>query len=369
MEPSERAASSSQNPQDVNAQQAAIAALRLSLGTQWEQHGAALTRWVERVGVTLETLEASIRQSPSGPVGGRMMFERLSVAQADAWLQAMNAPRPQVVERMLSAAQEFNQPLIVGWDTRGGGLILKLYLNASDASRTTRDALRSSLFPTANPGDTLSVVGLNLSGDTCETKIYQQSKAPPSGISATASEWFSRFETSGLVAGYVSSYVYENDRLKPRAWFAATRSKSGSHKWVEQLPGWSGQDVASATPFEPGQITSVGFSAESDRWTVYFRPPSARTIVWNLSSLMNFSDGTSEIGIYVEPKDEARKSYAVVGSSAISFRVREGAPSGKEVCRLMDWVVQNFERLSNEPAESSRAPLLPPRPWHVVSTD
>lgn len=342
-----------------------VAMIARSLGDAWSARREAILQWVERERITPGALEASIRAGRDGVRGGRMMIERLDASVAASWLCAVGVPRTEIAARLLTVGRRLGLPFIVGWDIGSERPMAKLYLNASDASEKQRARACEALPPSLRTLGAPHVVGLNLHEQGWEVKLYMQHARPPMDAAEPVASWFDRFAERALAAGFVTSYQLERERPVTRAWFVALRSRSEVKALVEQLPGWSAV-VADGIPFTPGAVTSLGFSATSNDWTLYLRPHAVGATSWTLDPCAAFTDGRCEVGIFVEPKEQALDSYAIVGSSAVSYRVRAGVPNGAAIDCLMQWVIQHFDVLE-EPLPRMQIEL--PRPWHVVRPD
>lgn len=329
--------------------------LKRSLGA-WSAHGARIARLLDEYGMGFDVIEASVRHGRGQSCsGGRMMIARLDSRQARAVLSPL-VSLPPIAEKILEVATSERLLTIAGWDVSSRP-VAKLYLNASDASVATRTRARRALIGHTEGPEAPHVIGLNLSHEGTEVKLYEQNAHPWEDTPRPLAEWAATQPASGFVR---STQIGEGGP-RPKAWFVGLRGSAGAF-----APSWPGSDRASiieAAPFEPGRITSVGISSSSaPHWTVYFKP-TGQALSWSLEPVASFSDGTCEVGLYLEPSTPARRAYARTERWSISFRLREGKPRRAMIERLMSWYLETVETHTDDPASHLHSP---PEPWYAV---
>jgi hypothetical protein len=320
--------------------------------------------------------EASVRATPGGTLrAGRMMVEQATPEVLDAIASAVDVTLPPVTARWLELARQESVPLIAGWDLRGGGAerCVKLYVNASDASRAARVRLAAALAPDVAPGgEPAAVVGMNARPDgVAETKLYIQSAdavALANGLGARAEALAATARAEGADAGGVLSLDAVGGALRPRAFFVALREPPDDAGWrcVRSLPGYSLPIVESLLPFAPAPPRSVGISLDDGSWTLYCKPRDSGRAPQALEPAAIFRIGETEVGVFVEPTQQAARAFRRTERHAVSVRVREGDPSPQALEALVDWFTA---RLGASEHDGSRvAPPLadPPPPWRLV---
>lgn len=320
--------------------------------------------------------EASVRGTAGGAVrAGRMMVEQATREVLDAIAHAVDVALPAVASRWLELARQEGVPLIAGWDLRGGGAerCVKLYVNASDASRAARARLCAALAPDiAAGGEPAAVVGMNARPDgVAETKLYIQSAdavALAHGLAARAETLAATARAEGADAGGVLSLDAIGGTLRPRAFFVALREPPEDAEWrcVRSLPGYSRPIVESLLPFAPAPPRSIGVSLDDGTWTLYCKPRDSGRAPQALEPAAIFRIGEAEVGVFVEPTQQAVRAFRRTARHAVSVRVREGDPSPQALEALVDWFTARLG--SSEHDGASIAPPLadPPPPWRRV---
>lgn len=316
-----------------------------------------MARLLEENGIGIDALETSVRGGAGLPAsGGRMMIERLAPELARSLLAPMVA-FPSIADSLLRIATAEGLRVIGGWDTSSRPLV-KLYLNASDASLNVRARVRRELVSSSDEGpEAPHVVGLNVSERDVEVKLYEQRATLWEDTPPALRDWAAAQATSG----FVRSWRLSGERAVPKAWFVGLRGEP-----APSSSGAPGPDLASimeAAPFPPGALTSLGISPPPARWTVYFKALGATAPSWSLDPIACFSDGHSEVGLYLEPMGHAKRAYAQTERWALSYRVREGAPAREEIHRLMAYYLRQVEEHADDPVRHLHSP---PEPWHVI---
>ncbi|APR79828.1 Hypothetical protein A7982_05175 [Minicystis rosea] len=347
---------------------------------------AALGAAVSEVG----QLEASVRGSTAGMRGARVMLERVPFGVVVAVAEALQVALPPAVHRVAEIAAADGLPLIGGWDITTEGPLVKIYLNASDASVTVRRALSERIGRVVPVPDIEAphVIGLNvLRSGRLEVKAYQQdqderriaelagSHAATESQTQRAARLAERALALGACAGAVLCWERDaSGAARPRAFFVATRGGADAaiEQCVADLPGWDGAAVAALLPFAPGPARSIGVALQGpEAWTVYFKPAGGDRPVASLEPLARFRAGDAEVGIFVAPNELVERAFARTGRHALSFRCRHGAPPRRDIEALMAWAarrVQAAEASGQPPARllADTQHQRPPSPWHVV---
>src|SRR5262249_1981205 len=234
-----------------------------------------------RCAIDPASYEASVRCRPGGmPSAGRMMIERAPTAVLTGIAGALDIALPQSATDWLRLAEQEGVPIIAGWDLRGGGAqrCLKLYVNASDASRATRGRLYTQLAPGATSSEPPAVIGLNARADgAVELKFYLQSAdavAVAADVSANARALAAAARAEGADAGGLLSLDVEDRGLRARAFFIALREPPDGTDWrcVRTLPGYDPLALAALMPFSPAPARSIGLSLSDGAWTIYCKP-------------------------------------------------------------------------------------------------
>jgi hypothetical protein len=320
-------------------------------GSDWEGEAERIAAFLANEGVDETRLEASVRGDAGGAArGGRMMVERVRPGLAGALVELLGPCLEEDDDALLSWASARGQPTIVGWDVGRDPPVMKLYVNASDASEALRRELGAVLGLDRAP----HVVGVNLGDEPedRELKIYEQHADAPEGVPEALARW----AVAAPVAGWVVSL--DAPALRPRAYFAALRPTEGAPE-LERLPGWS-EGHAAALPFPIGFAKSVGFDPTGEHWVAYVKPAGAQPAGHDLEPAICLRSPSAEIGIFVEPA--GGRAYARVGDRALSYRVREGAPEPAAIEAAMGWAVATLERAEGGAPEWS----APPEPWEVT---
>ena len=319
--------------------------------------------------------EASVRRGAAGVRAGRMMIEQSSGDLVAAIAAALDMELPAAATRWIESAAVEELPLIAGWDLRHGGgeRTLKLYVNASDASRQKRARLCAALMPELDDREAPAVLGLNARADgSVETKIYLQSSdavALAERVGARASRLATDARAERADAGSVLSLdVGAGGRTSPRAFFIALREPPRD-LWacVRALPGFDADEIGAALPFAPAPPRSVGIALDRDEWTLYCKPRDTGGAPHSLEPATVFRDGNIEVGVFVEPNGTAARAFRRTERSAVSIRVRQGEPIPHHIERLIDWFTERLR--AAEVAGVQPCLADPPSPWHAVDVD
>jgi|SRR5579862_141225 len=316
--------------------------------------------------------EASVRRGAAGVRAGRMMIEQSSGDLVAAIAAALGMQLPTTAARWIESAAVEGLPLIAGWDLRHGGgeRTVKLYVNASDASRQKRARLCAALMPELHDGGAPAVFGLNARADgNVETKIYLQSSdavalAERLGARARRLAADARAERADA-GGVLSLDVATGARTSPRAFFIALREPPRD-LWacVRGLPGFDAEEIRAALPFTPASPRSVGIALDRDEWTLYCKPRDSSGAPHSLEPTTVFRDGDTEVGVFVEPNGMAARAFRRTERSAVSIRVRQGEPIPHHIESLVDWFTERLR--AAEAAEVQPCLADPPPPWHAV---
>jgi len=319
--------------------------------------------------------EASVRGSSTGALrAGRMMIERASTAILEAIAAALDVDLPAVTKQWLDLARRERVYVIVGWDLRTGGhdRCVKVYVNASDASRETRARLRRALLPRVGADGEPAVLGMNVRADgVLETKAYLQSAdavALSRGLDARAGRLAAAAEAEGASAGGVLSYDADDGVLRPRAFFIALREPREKTGWqcVRSLPGYDEGAVEALLPFAPAPPRSVGVSLDDDAWTLYCKPRASGRAPQALEPAAIFRLDGAEIGVFVEPTEHAARAFRRTARHAVSIRVRNGEPTPRELESLVDWFTAELGAAEHEGVDFRAHLANPPAPWRLV---
>lgn len=320
--------------------------------------------------------EASVRCGPRGAASaGRMMIERASRDVLDAIAHALDIVLPAAVPRWLDLARQEGVPLIAGWDLRGGGQTrcVKLYVNASDASRSTRVRLRTALVPGLAGGDEPpAVIGMNARADgVAETKLYVQAAdavALASGLGARAQALAAAARDEGADAGGVLSFDVAGSALCARAFFVALREPVDGADWpcVRSLPGYDPRRLESLLPFVPAPPRSVGVSLGDDAWTLYYKPRDSGRAPEALEPAAVFRGADAEVGVFIEPTATAARAFRRTERHAVSVRVRDGTPAPHALESLVDWFTARLRDAERDGAHIATRLADPPAPWRTV---
>jgi len=331
--------------------------------------------------------EASVRGGGGAPRAGRMMIERASPQVVDAVAQGLGVVLPPVAAHWMHAARQAGVPIIAGWDRRGGGgeRCVKLYVNASDASEQARTRLRAVLVASLPHGhQPPAVLGLNVRADgLIETKLYRQSAdamALAEGVGARPATLAAAARAERADAGGVLSYDVRDGDLYPRAFFVALREPRTATTWscVGSLPGYEERALAPLLPFVPAPPRSVGVSLGNDAWTVYYKPRGSGRAPEALEPVAVFRTAPAtrdnrhtdavEVGVFVEPVAYAERAFRRTERSAVSVRVRQGAPEPRTLEALVDWFTSRLRRAEADGRPLSAYLTAPPPPWQVVES-
>jgi hypothetical protein len=307
------------------------------------------------------------------------MIERASRDVLDAVASALDVKLPAAASAWLTLAERERLPLIVGWDLRGGGerRCVKLYVNASDASRSTRSRLRDALAPSvAAGGDVPAVLGMNVCADgAVESKLYVQSADVvelAGGWGPRAAEIARAARDEGADAGGVLSYDVVGNDLQARAFFVALREPRREWAWecILSLPGYDSATVESLLPFAPAPPRSLGISltnpASALLWTLYFKPRASGRAPEALEPTAIFRGGGVEVGVFVEPTEHAARAFRRTERHAVSVRVRDGEPKSGSLEPLVDWFTARLRETEKNGGDLAAHLADPPAPWQIV---
>jgi hypothetical protein len=288
---------------------------------------------------------------------------------------ALDVALPPVASRWLTLAEQERVPLIAGWDLRGGGAArcVKLYVNASDASRAVRARLSAALAPDVAGGDDPAVLGMNARPDgVTETKIYRQSADAvtlASELGAAARSLAAAARQEGADAGGVVSFDATGAALRPRAFFVALREPLAGAQWqcVRSLPGYDAGRIAALLPFTPAPPRSIGISIGDGTWTLYCKPQGSSRAPEALEPAAVFRLGDAEIGVFVEPTEHAARAFRRTERHAVSVRVRAGAaPAPQALESLIDWFTARLRAAERAGARVAAHLADPPAPWRLA---
>jgi hypothetical protein len=343
-------------------------------GTQTEDLAAAL----DACATDPACYEASVRGSAGGALRtGRMMIERASGHVVEAIAQALDVALPAATSRWLDLAQGENVPVIAGWDLRGGGKqrCVKLYVNASDASRSVRARLSAALIPgVADTDEPAAVLGMNARADgRTETKLYVQSADPRSlagSAGARAAVLAATTCDEGADAGAVLSFDIDGGTLRARAFFVALREPQDEKNWrcVRSLPGYDPRAIEALLPFPPAAPRSVGISLGDDSWTAYFKPRNSSRAPDRLEPVAIFRLDGAEVGVFVEPTENAVRAFRRTERHAVSIRLRHGTAEPRALESLVDWFTDQLRTAEREGAGVATRLDNPPAPWRIGET-
>jgi hypothetical protein len=348
-----------------------------------------LVRVLESAGVSSDQLEASVRhRPPMGLSGRRVMVELAPANLLDALAASFGVALGEGAAALVAAAKETGLPLILGWDGRGDGPWLKIYLNGSDAS----DALRRRASDLAGFGDVSAlpnvphIVAMNVGRGGLERKAYLQrpDAMESAGRHGPAAIALARAALEReLCAGAVECWDL-GAAPAPRAWFVALSDEHGvpAEALLATLEGFAPERVGDALPFERGHCRSVGVpagAASISHWTAYFKPRAQGVPLFRLAPIASFRAAEDELSVHVTPVEHTKRAYARTRRWAVSFRARQGRPAGPDAERLMDWVVRRlFEaevdaanananaNANAQATELAEALANPPPPWARV---
>jgi hypothetical protein len=320
--------------------------------------------------------EASIRVGADGAAtAGRMMVERASRAVLGAVAKALDVELPAVTAEWLRRAEEERVPLIAGWDRRDGSSrrCVKLYVNASDVGRTVRERLCAALVPGVDvERASVAVIGMNARADgEVETKVYLQAADAHTlaiGLGGRALDLAAAAGADGAAAGGVVSFDVEGAALQPRAFFVALREPRGGGDWpfLRSLPGYNPRGFAALLPFAPAPPRSVGVSLGDRSWTLYCKPRHSGRAPEALEPAAIFRGGGGEVGVFVEPTENAARAFRRTERYAVSVRVREGDPAPRALESLVDWFADELRTVERGGGSSETRFATPPAPWCVV---
>ena len=335
----------------------------------------ALAAILVRCAIDPASYEASVRCRPGGmPSAGRMMIERAPTAVLTGIAGALDIALPQSATDWLRLAEQEGVPIIAGWDLRGGGAqrCLKLYVNASDASRATRGRLYTQLAPGATSSEPPAVIGLNARADgAVELKFYLQSAdavAVAADVSANARALAAAARAEGADAGGLLSLDVEDRALRARAFFIALREPPDGTDWrcVRTLPGYDPLALAALMPFSPAPARSIGLSLSDGAWTIYCKPRHSGRAPEALEPAAIFRAGDAEIGVYVEPTERAVRAFRRTERHAVSIRTREGSATPHALESLVDWFADRLRSAERDGAAIATRLGDPPTPWRLV---
>jgi hypothetical protein len=228
-------------------------ALARTLGTAFGGRAAAVEAWMGASSLALGALETSVRGGEGPMTCGRMMIERVPPGAATGFFDAMAVAMPERARSLAAQAAVLGLPTITGWDATTAAV--KLYVNASDASRDVRARLGSALGDDAAP----HVIGINVVGDQVEEKTYAQSATAPADLDGVAAR-IAPLRTHDAVGGWVVSRTRTKEGARLRAVFASLKAgHPGARELALGLPGWTNTELDGVTPFPMGDVRSIGF--------------------------------------------------------------------------------------------------------------
>lgn len=340
--------------------------------------GQSLESALVALGQNASVYEASCRRGRDGALSAqRMMIERACFVVVEEIAAALNVALPVAAATWYRAAVSDGVPIIAGWDLRGGSdrRCVKLYVNASDASRTSRSKLCRALLPDVPVGDDApAVVGMNARADgVIETKVYEQAADAvhlARGAGAKA-EWLAAAARGeGADAGGVLSSDAVDGTLRTRAFFVALREPPDETGWrfLQTLPGYDASAIASLLPFMPAPPRSVGIAPDDDTWTLYFKPHGSGTAPEALEPTAVFRCGSGEVGVFVEPNERAERAFRRTARQAVSIRVREGDPPPHALESLVDWFTAAVSEAERGGVAVAANLDGPPSQWRLVAT-
>ncbi len=334
-----------------------------------------LERALRNPSLTAASFESSVRGGKGCELtAGRIMVERSPPELFAAIAKALGVSPSRGADEYLEIAERENVPIIVGWDTRGGGVqrCAKLYINASDVSRRTRSAICAELLSDRCFEEPPAVLGLNCRADGIEEKKAYLQQADAVALSQTVSESATRLaraaQRDGASSGGVLSLDVHSDSVVPRAFFVALREPPQATTWqcVEELPGYDTAEIDEILPFEPAAPRSIGISLVDDRWTAYFKPSGSSRAPESLEPLAIFASDLGEVGLFVEPTAGAERAFRRTQRHAISCRIRSGEPPPEHLENLVDWFCIRIDEA--EPRNLADLEIdSPPSPWHLLS--
>ena len=323
--------------------------------------------------------EASVRAGPGAVLSaGRMMIERASPDILATIAHALDVVLPPAAARWLEFARHEGVEIIVGWDLRGGGnqRCVKLYVNASAASRGARARLCAALAPRiVSGGDPPAVVGMNARADgVVETKLYVQSAdavALANRVGAGARVLAAAARDESADAGGVLSFDAADGALRPRAFFVPLREPPDGAGWrcVRSLPGYDVRTVESLLPFVPAPPRSVGISLGDGAWTLYCKPRDSGRAPEAVEPAATFRGGNAEVGVFVESTEHAARAFSRTSRTerhAVWVRVHDGAPSPLALESLVDWFTARLRAAERDGTRIATRLANPPAPWRVV---
>jgi len=306
---------------------------------------------------------------------GRVMIEGASPDVVDAIAQALDVVLPPHTTPWLDVAGREGVPIIAGWDLRGGGnnRCVKLYVNASDASRGARTRLCAALTPgVAGDYGPPAVVGMNARADgVTETKLYVQSAdavALANGLGKRARALAAAAFEESADAGGVLSFDATGGALRPRAFFVALREPPDQLGWrcVRTLAGYDPRIIESLLPFAAAPPRSVGISLNDAAWTLYCKPRDSGRAPETLEPVAIFRVGDTEVGVFVEPIEHAARAFDRTARHAVIVRVRDGAPLPLAIESLVDWFTARLRAAECDGSSIAMCLADPPPPWRIV---
>jgi hypothetical protein len=350
-----------------------IDAVALARAVPTGADAARLGEVLVAAGVTGDQLEASVRRDADGRlVGRRVMIEMAPPSLLEPLAAELAVSAGEAIDALRDAARSAGLPLILGWDGRSSGAVLKIYVNGSDASEPLRCRVRDRAgFEDATRLPAIPhIFALNVSTHGVERKAYlQRSDATSSAVDfgAAATRLARAALDRDLCAGAVECWDLALPPAR-RAWFVALRDGRSAEvdEVLSGLDGWSSTEVAEKLPFERGHCRSVGVPAiaQPAGWTAYFKARTHAAALWSLSPVASFGVAGDELCVYLAPARRAERAYARTDRWAVSFRTRQGRPTGPAAERLMKWVVRCIARADLrgvDPVAELADP--PPPPW------
>jgi hypothetical protein len=201
-----------------------------------------------------------------------------------------------------------------------------------------------------------------------ETKLYVQGADAAilaSNLGAPARKLAAAARAEGADAGGVVSFDATGGSPRPRAFFIALREPREASGWecVRSLPGYDAHAIEFALPFAPAPPRSVGISSSDSSWTLYFKPRHSGRAPEALEPVAVFRSDDAEVGVFVEPTENAVRAFRRTERHAVSVRVRDGQPQPLQLETLVDWFTARLRSCERDSARFDAHLGDPPPPW------